>query len=68
MYPMQKFYGLENEHLLVHLCCPSAASGQTAIEFLAVGGAVLTKEKFDEMVRWVNQEFERLSRQARIVH
>ena len=64
-YQITKFRGIGGEELVVHMCCPS---GKNMVEVWTTGATVLSKEQFEQMIAWVNQQFEILSKEVHTIH
>jgi hypothetical protein len=67
-YPIQKFRGLEGEELVVHMCRPFAIDKDMVELYTAGDSVVFTKAEFDQMVEWINGQFEKLSKEVRIIN
>jgi hypothetical protein len=70
MYLTEKFPGIEGQGLAAHPCRAMAAPEHISIEFWTPGGepVVLSREQFQQLVTWVERQFEILGKQPRIVH
>lgn len=68
-YPVVAIRGLEGEQLIVHMCHP-LASDEDMVEVHTAGGTcvVLTRQQFNQMVDWVNNQFDVLSKVVRTIH
>lgn len=68
-YPTLTVTGQEDSRLIVHMCF-EFKTATNMVEFYATGGVpvILSQEQFEDMVKWVGNQFDLLSRHVPTIH
>ena len=67
MYNTKKFQGLEGRDVLIHMC-RDFSDGKNMVEFHTATCAVLTRQQFEQMVEWIESQFETLAKRVTVIH